>query len=113
MTNKTTSVGAVAGVVVGFVAFVVLALTWGAAWSGFTLSVLWGWFMVPLFGLPALTVAQAFGVALVVRAMHGLSSGDQNKFKGDGLDATLHLIFVPPFMCGVALLFGWAVKAWA
>jgi len=30
------------------------------------LSVLWGWFLVPVFNLPPPSVAQAIGIALVV-----------------------------------------------
>jgi hypothetical protein len=33
---------------------------------GFCLSVLWGWLIVPVFGLPKLTIAAALGVALVI-----------------------------------------------
>ena len=33
---------------------------------GFVLSVLWGWFIVPTFNLPVLTIAPAIGVSLIV-----------------------------------------------
>ena len=33
---------------------------------GFCLSVLWGWFMVPVFGLPTLPIAAALGIALLL-----------------------------------------------
>jgi len=33
---------------------------------GWVLSILWRWFMVPTLGLPALSVPQAIGIALVV-----------------------------------------------
>lgn len=32
---------------------------------GFVISQLWAWFIVPLFGLPALGLVEAYGVALV------------------------------------------------
>ena len=35
-------------------------------WRGYVLTVLWGWFIAGLFGLPALGVAQAIGLCLVV-----------------------------------------------
>ena len=38
----------------------------GYALKGFVLSTLWGWFMVPLFGLPSLGLIPAIGVAMVV-----------------------------------------------
>lgn len=34
--------------------------------SGYTLSTLWGWFVVPLFSLPALTIPYAIGLMIVV-----------------------------------------------
>ncbi len=37
--------------------------------NGYVLSVLWGWFIVPTFGVPALGIAPALGVALVVAYM--------------------------------------------
>ena len=111
MTSKTTNVGAAAGVVVGLVAFIVLALAWGAAWSGFTLSVLWGWFVVPVFGAPSLSVAQAYGLALVVRVASGLKDAESKGDKGFGL-VLAKLVLVPPFICGLFLLVGWVAKAW-
>lgn len=38
-------------------------------WSGFVLSTMWSWFIVGQFGLPALGVVQAAGVAAVIRFM--------------------------------------------
>ncbi len=32
---------------------------------GFVLSMLWGWFLVPIFGLPTLGIAAAIGISLV------------------------------------------------
>jgi hypothetical protein len=43
-----------------------LAAVAGIAWSGFVLTILWGWFVVPLFGPPGLTIPAALGLALVV-----------------------------------------------
>lgn len=34
--------------------------------NGFVLSILWGWFVVPLFEVPSLTIAQAIGISIVV-----------------------------------------------
>lgn len=35
--------------------------------NGWTLSALWGWFVAPVFGLPALGLAQAIGISTLVR----------------------------------------------
>lgn len=34
--------------------------------NGFVLSVLWGWFVVPLFEVPSLSIAQAIGFSMTV-----------------------------------------------
>jgi hypothetical protein len=38
-----------------------LMLFFAAVFNGYALSILWGWFVVPTFGVPALTVVQAHG----------------------------------------------------
>ena len=112
MTNKTLTAGVAASAVLGGFAALLLSFFWAAAWSGYTLSVLWGWFMVPAFGLPALSVAQAYGLALVVRVAKGFDTKtDKNP---DGFGAAMGKSFVlAPFACGLFLLFGWVAKAWA
>jgi hypothetical protein len=37
----------------------------GYLWKGYVLSILWGWFIVPFFGLAPLTVPMAIGVVLI------------------------------------------------
>ena len=34
--------------------------------NGWVLEVIWGWFMVPIFNLPAITIVEAMGLSLVV-----------------------------------------------
>ncbi len=56
---------AILGIVVAAAAF----LTGYALWSGFVLSILWGWFLVPL-GVPAIGTAHAIGIAVVMGMFH-------------------------------------------
>lgn len=98
MSEKTLSALAAFGVVA--------LIPFSVMWRGFVLSVLWGWFMVPTFSLPALKVAPAIGLALVVSYLtHQYSKkGDE-----DGIGrAVAHAALVPAF----ALLTGWVVKLW-
>lgn len=37
-----------------------------SAMGGWALSTLWDWFIVPVFGVPVLSVVQAIGISLVV-----------------------------------------------
>jgi hypothetical protein len=46
-----------------------------AVLNGFALTVLWGWFIIPLFAAPALTTAQAIGLGLVVNFITEIREG--------------------------------------
>lgn len=37
-------------------------------WYSLTASVLWGWFMVPFFGLPVLSILQVWAVMMTLQA---------------------------------------------
>lgn len=52
----------------GFIiALLMIPLT--VALNGWALSILWSWFVVPIFGLPALSLASALGLSIVVSFM--------------------------------------------
>lgn len=110
MTNKTMTTGVATSAALGVFTATILGFVWAAAWSGFTLSVLWGWFVVPMFGLPALSVAQAYGIALVVRAAKGLDTRTEKS--PDSFGVVLGKAFVlAPLISGFSLLFGWVAKS--
>jgi hypothetical protein len=56
---------AIVSAIVLFVALLFFALAIAA--HGFALSTLWGWFVTPLFGAPALSIATAIGLYCVTR----------------------------------------------
>lgn len=37
-----------------------------ALFEGLALKLLWGWYMVPIFSLPALSLVQATGIAIII-----------------------------------------------
>lgn len=48
--------------------------------NGYALSVLWAWFMVPVFHLPEIGIAQASGISLVVGMMtHQVTPVDKER----------------------------------
>ncbi len=47
----------------GVVAIVFLS----SVWYGYVLTILWAWFIVPVFKLPILSIPVAIGIALIVR----------------------------------------------
>lgn len=94
---------------IGGIVVFVGSMFWGAAWSGFTLSTLWGWFVAPLFGLPILSVAYAFGLALVVRSANGVKK-DGKKSEKTMTQQMVEQILFAPFISGVLLLAGYIAK---
>lgn len=43
-------------------------------WWGYALTVLWAWFITPIFSVSTLSIAQAIGFGLVVKFLRGMSS---------------------------------------
>lgn len=77
-----------------------------ALWRGYVLSVLWGWFIVPTFNAPALSLAMAIGVAIVV----GMFTASIPTKKKDEEDKALSNYFVNGFIApALSLLFGYIV----
>lgn len=70
------------------------------------LSVLWGWFVIPVFNVPNLSVVQAVGLAMVVSYLTKKHESDSKKELSDVI-ATLvvEVVFVPL----TALLLGWII----
>jgi len=72
---------------------------------GWALSILWGWFAVPIFGLPPLGIAQAIAVALIVSFMTHQYVPSKEK---DNWGPALFPIMMPLFALGI----GWTVRRW-
>ena len=95
-----------------------LALLWFPAltalsliYHGFALTKLWGWFIVPIFSLPLLSLPAAIGLSLIVGFMaknHDFKKNDDenNSVRKVMLKATLMAAVVPSY----ALLFGYIVS---
>lgn len=88
-----------------------------AAWAGFIvalavfhaweLRLLWGWFAVPLFGLPALTYAHAIGIRAIVASFQG-----STQIKNEYLDSLSSRIVNHVASNLLVLGIAWIVKAW-
>lgn len=84
-----------------------IASAWSALCYGVTLSILWGWFIVGMFGLPEIGIAQAYGLCLVASMLKGVRFGKD----GDELsELVAKTIFVLPLVCAMNLVFGYVAK---
>lgn len=88
--------------IVGFILILIMSVMW----SGYILSILWSWFMVPIFGLPELSVPAAIGVAIVFGYFtRGIKMSAESR---KDWAETISTAFLTPL---VFLFMGWIVKS--
>jgi hypothetical protein len=75
--------------------------------NGFTLSVLWGWFIVPVFELPVLGIVPAIGLALVVGFLTHQTT--RNSSRESTTEAFIELLVTSIVKSFMLLLIGWIV----
>ena len=73
-------------------------------WRGYVVSVLWGWFAVPL-GLPSVDIAWAIGISLTVGLLTYQYNGKNTKTEDDFGHALAFATIFPAFI----LMIGWIV----
>lgn len=94
---------------IGWVSVIVLSVVLGIPLSGWVLSVMWGWFVVPVFHLPDLTVWQAVGLSCIVAFLKSSSNND-NKTKTE-VEIISNLLVAAFFSPLLALGFAWIVHS--
>lgn len=91
----------------GFVGVLAL-LVLSSMWKGYVLTVLWAWFVVPTFGLPALAIAPAIGLAMVVSFLthqRDASKEPEGDFSARMAKSVAHALVMPALVLGI----GWVV----
>jgi len=112
MKDENLSVGVALAAILGFILLLPLGWDYGVFAYGYALSVLWGWFVVPILGLKALTWVQAAAILMVVRfvtSSHTVklnSEADKTKTVSDRVTEVL----VPLLSPWVCILFAWVFK---
>lgn len=92
----------------GFVGLIGL-LAISSLWRGYVLTVLWAWFVVPTFGPPALAIAPAIGLAMVVSFLTHQSDATkepEGDFSARMAKALAYALVMPAFVLGI----GWIVQ---
>lgn len=79
-----------------------------ALWHSFIFTKLWLWFLVPLFGLPEISLAQAYGLMLIVSFFKGIPKTDKNKSKEDKIAEGILALIGPAMVLGI----GYFVKSY-
>lgn len=89
---------------------IVIALVLGSILNGWVLSTLWGWFVVPIFGLPVLPIAAAIGISLTVKYMTHQISPDCEEKKREAAEQIGRLVGVTVLYPLLAVFIGWIVQ---
>ena len=90
-----------------FVALMMAGLV--LVWRAFAVTVLWAWFIVPLFALPPLSVAGAVGIMGVV-ALLVPNRADKTDLKDLPMEKVAGMAVTAAQFPAVALLVGWVAK---
>jgi len=92
----------------------IIAIT--TVFDGYTLSILWGWFVIPTFSVPeftvpALTIPTAIGLRLVVSIFAGdsINFNDMASTSKEFFGKFFLAVVISMFGNGTALLLGWIV----
>ncbi len=86
-----------------------LLIALSSIFNGYTLSILWEWFIVPVFGLPQLSVAPAIGIALVIGYLTHQSNPDVEEKERETSEKVARVIATSIVRPLFVLLFGWVV----
>lgn len=82
-------------------------------WRAYVATVLWSWFVVPVFKVPQLYTLHAAGIMLLIALLrdHGTARdhGPENATPGMRLAVQLGTTFLTPL---IALVVAWVIKQW-
>ena len=115
MNTKDTDSISAGFIAVAVVAFSIAAffgvMLYGIWATSFVIYHLWQWFIVPTFGLHALTYAQSYGIALIVGFLtyhHVFKTSDDTRSGKTQAIEVLTVLFHP----WITLFIGWLVHAY-
>ncbi len=92
----------------GIIVLTVILMAGAYLLDGWVLSILWGWFVVPVFHAPILAVVPAMGISTTVGFLTYHKPAEDSKAKSTTLtmiEGILYAVFVPLF----ALLTGYII----
>jgi hypothetical protein len=93
---------------IGYITTFIVIAALSTMWNGYALSILWGWFIVPTFEAPVLSVGYAIGIAMVVSYLtnHNDPFKNQDEEWKERFSKAIAYGLIKP---AIALLFGWVV----
>lgn len=83
--------------VIGWIVTIVGGIILSSIWRGYVLSILWGWFVIPIFHTVQISIALAIGLSLLVGMFTYQSSSDEKKKDQKPGEAMLEALLVAFF----------------
>lgn len=94
---------------IGIIVVVVVLIIGGTILSGWALSVMWTWYVTPVFGLPILGVKNAILLATLISYFTPVKLDDENKTKNEKLFGAISLITFKPIFY---VIWFWVIINW-
>lgn len=95
---------------IGLIAVFLVGVPLSAVFSGYALSIMWGWFVVPAFKIPALNIPQAIGIQLIIgyltKQAEPETEEEKKRTAGQKLIVAIGTAILKP---SFALFFGWII----
>ena len=95
----------------GGIIVILVAAVGATLLNGWALSILWGWFVVPLFNLPALPVLYAIGIGFIASLLRPTPTTSEKEDKEDIAVRIVKAITQIVALPLSAVLFGWIVHS--
>lgn len=97
--------------ILGIITAAILATICAAILEGWSISILWKWFIVGQFGLPALRIPIAIGISLIWTILSNRYSekknNDENYYK-----KLLKILGDAAWVCAYSVAVGYVAKFW-
>jgi len=100
--------------VLGIIGGIVLWLVTATLWRAYVLVIMWGWFVIPTFALPVLTLPVAIGLMFILNMVKGvtLKHNMKNVPSKEIAERTMTEVVMSYLIPAMTLFFGWIVTFW-
>ena len=94
---------------IGTLTVTVSLVIYGMLMNGWAMTKLWAWFLVPAFGLPAISIPVAIGITVIVKNFQSLGETKKDEKWNEVLAKGFAIATLKPLL---ALGIGAIVKTW-
>lgn len=93
---------------IGLLVSLPLLLGLGAVLNGWALSLMWAWFIIPVFSLPSISIGQAIGIGMIASFVTWQQQAEDKTKDEDALVTFFRCVFLiifrPLITVGIAYL---------